>query len=138
MPQSALAGISAVMEDLRSADKNRQNHAFQSLSEMTSEPVDCAYDVRDELLRLIAKGDNRQRSIAGQILSNLAKSDPEERILKNTAALLALTKDERFVTARHCLLSLWKIAVVGDRQRKTITDDLAHRFKECAPEKTAR
>jgi DNA-binding transcriptional ArsR family regulator len=41
------------------------------------------------------------------------------------------------VTARHVLLSLWKIAVEGDRQRETITDGLAHRFRECATEKNS-
>jgi len=135
MPRTAIAEVSASMEDLRSKDKERQNQAFQSLSAMTNEPVDWAYEIWGELLRLIAEGDNRQRSIAGQLLSNLAKSDPESRILKDTAALLALTKDERFVTARHCLVSLWKIAIVGDRQRKTVVEGLAWRFKECASEK---
>ena len=134
MSKSAIAAVSASMEDLRSKDKERQNQAFQSLSAITNEPVDWAYDIWDELLRLISKGDNRQRSIAGQLLCNLAKSDPEARILKDTAALLALTKDERFVTARHCLLSLWKIAIVGDRQRKTVVEGLVRRFKECASE----
>lgn len=135
MPRTAIAEVSASMEDLRSKDKERQNQAFQSLSAMTNEPVDWAYEIWDDLLRLIAEGDNRQRSIAGQLLSNLAKSDPESRILKDTAALLALTKDERFVTARHCLLSLWKIALVGDPQRKKVVEGLVRRFKECASEK---
>jgi hypothetical protein len=137
MPKSTLASPSALMDDLRSTDKDRQNHAFQSLSEMTKEPVDWAYDIWDELLRLISEGDNRQRSIAGQLLSNLVKSDRRERILEDAGALLALANDERFVTARHVLLSLWKIAVEGDRQRETITDGLAHRFRECATEKNS-
>jgi hypothetical protein len=135
MPTSALEQLDATMDDLRSKDKARQDRAFTLLSEATQHPVSWAYDVWDELLRLIAQGDNRQRSIAGQLLCNLAKCDPKARILKDAAALFALTKDERFVTARHCLLSLWKIAVVGDRQRKAIVDGLITRFKECASEK---
>jgi hypothetical protein len=135
MSKPAMEAVNARMDDLRSKDKERQNQAFQFLSAITMEPVDWAYEVWDELLRLIVDGDNRQRSIAGQLLSNLAKSDPKARILKDTAVLLALTKDERFVTARHCLLSLCKIAVVGDRQRKTVVNGLAERFKECASEK---
>jgi len=47
--------------------------------------------------------DNHVRAIAAQVLCNLARSDPENRILKDFDALLAVTKDERFVTARHCL-----------------------------------
>ena len=135
MPKSAGMEWSASMDGLRSDDKGRQDHAFESLSAMTEGRVDWAYEVWDELLRLIKEGDNRQRSIAGQVLCNLAKSDPKERMVKDTAALLALTRDERFVTARHCLLSLWKIAIVGARQRKAVVDGLVRRFKECAAEK---
>ena len=123
------------MDDLRSSDKDRQNRAFQSLSQATEEPVDWAYEVWDELLRTLADGDNRQRSIAAQVLCNLAKSDPQERILKDLGALLAVTKDERFVTARHCLQSLWKVAVAGKRQHHAVVKGLVQRFKECNDEK---
>ena len=135
MPKSVVMEWSASMDGLRSDDKASQDRAFESLSAMTEGRVDWAYEVWDELLRLIKEGDNRQRSIAGQVLCNLAKSDPKERMVKDTAALLALTRDERFVTARHCLLSLWKIAIVGARQRKAVVDGLVRRFKECAAEK---
>src|SRR6476660_2906327 len=135
MPSADLMNWRARMDDLKSKAKDSHDQAFLSLTEMTKEPVDWAYEVWDELLLVIVEGDNRQRSIAGQLLCNLAKSDPKERILKDSAALLALTKDERFVTARHCLLSLWKVAVVGARQRKAVVDGLARRFKECTAEK---
>jgi len=127
--------VAESMNDLKSSDKDRQNQAYQALLEMTDERVDWAYEVWDDLLRLTAKGDNRQRSIAGQLLSNLAKSDPEARIVRDAERLIAVTRDERFVTARHVLLSLWKIAVVGNRQRKAIVDGLVRRFKECTVEK---
>ena len=135
IPATAPAQLRDSMDHLRSPDKERQNRAFVSLSEATNEPVDWAYEVWDELLRVIAEGDNRQRSIAGQVLCNLAKSDPQARILKDINALLALTKDERFVTARHCLLSLWKVAISGERQRQAVVDGLVSRFTECAAEK---
>jgi hypothetical protein len=138
MAKAVVAGFSAPMDDLRTRDKERQNRAFQTLSSMTAEPVDWAYEVWDELLRLISEGDNRQRSIVGQLLCNLAKSDPKRRILKDTAVLIELTKDERFVTARHCLLSLWKIAIVGERQLKVIVDGLVQRFRECIAEKNCK
>lgn len=127
--------VRKAMGDLLSSDKERQNQAFQSLSGMTAVPVAWAYEVWDDLLRLAARGDNRQRAIAGQILCNLAQSDPEARIIEDIGLLFTLTKDERFVTARHCLLSLWKVAITGDRQHKKIVDGLVARFKECASEK---
>jgi hypothetical protein len=66
------------MNDLESSDKDRQNRAFESLSKATVAKVDWAYDVWDDLLRLTLDGDNRQRSIAAQILCNIAKSDGEK------------------------------------------------------------
>jgi hypothetical protein len=123
------------MADLRSPDPHRQNYAFQALLKATESPVDWAYEVWDDLLRTLVDGDNRQRSIAAQVLSNLAKSDSQQRMLKDLAALLKVTKDERFVTARHCLQALWKIGIVGEPQREALLKGLAARFKECAAEK---
>lgn len=125
----------AALDDLRSSDKDRQNHAFQSFLEGTKEPVSWAYDVWNDLLRTLTDGDNRQRSIAAQVLSSLAKSDPEERMVKDVRALLNVTKNERFVTARHCMQSLWKVGVAGERQREAVVKGLKQRFKECAAEK---
>jgi hypothetical protein len=50
-------------------------------------------------------------------------------------ALLRVTKDESFVTARHCLQSLWKIGIAGEQQCKVLLAGLEARFKECAAEK---
>jgi hypothetical protein len=132
---TAAANLDESMKDLKSPDKDRQDRGFQTLMEMTAERVDWAYDVWDDLLRLTARGDNRQRSIAGQLLSNLPKSDPEERVAGDAERLIAVTRDERFVTARHVLLALWKVAEVGERQRKAIVDGLVRRYKECKAEK---
>ena len=54
--------------------------------------------------------DNHNRAIAAQVLCNLAKSDPQYRMLKDFGALLAVIKDERFVTARHCMQAVKKYA----------------------------
>jgi hypothetical protein len=56
-------------------------------------------------------------------------------MLKDFDKLLAVTKDERFVTARHCLQSLWKVGVAGKKQLKTYMDGLEKRFRECIKEK---
>jgi hypothetical protein len=120
---------------LNSKDSERQNSAFQSLMNASSEPVDWAYDVWSDLIFLLKKGDNRQRAIASQVLSNLARSDPEHRMVEDLPALIAVTKDERFVTARHCMQSLWKVGVAGEAQREALVKGLKKRFKECASEK---
>ena len=135
MPQTPSFLYQQLLEDLRSREPNRQNQAFKGFLSATDRPVDWAYEIWEELLRTLTDGDNRQRAIASQVLSNLAKSDPKQRMLKDLPALLKVTKEKRFVTARHCLQSLWKIGVAGDPQRKALLKGLAARYKECASEK---
>lgn len=127
--------VSASLAGLKSKEAERQNAAFELLIGATKQPVPWAYEVWDPLLDLLKSGDNRQRAIAAQVLCSLAKSDPETRMSKDVDALLAVTKDERFVTARHCMQSLWKVGVAGESQRKALVSGLQKRFKECAPEK---
>jgi hypothetical protein len=127
--------IKAHMANIHSGDRDAQGHAYRSLLEATDGPVGWAYESWDELVRTLTHKDNHQRAIAAQVLCNLARSDPEERILKDFDALLAVTRDERFVTARHCLLSLWKVGAAGKKQQKRLVDGLAGRFAECIAEK---
>ncbi|MBK7319605.1 hypothetical protein [Candidatus Villigracilis affinis] len=68
-------------------------------------------------------------------MTHLAKSDPKGRIFKDYEKLLNVTKDERFVTARHCMQSLWNVGVVGKKHQKLYLDGMEKRFKECAAEK---
>lgn len=123
------------LDNLRSEDKDVQNAAFCAVLEATDQLVDWAYDVWDEMVATLRHKDNHQRAIAAQVLCNLAKSDPENRMLKDFDALLAVTKDERFVTARHCLQSLWKVGAAGEKQQQQVVDGLTGRFKECITEK---
>lgn len=127
--------IQTNLENLYSQDRELQNAAFFAILEATEKPVEWAYEVWDRLVESLSHKDNHVRAIAAQVLCNLAKSDPNKRMLKNFAALLAVTKDERFVTARHCLQSLWKVGVVGKTQQQIVVDGLAGRFNECSTEK---
>ena len=123
------------LNNLWTDDRDRQNKAYYYVLEATDKPVDWAYEVWDELLANLSHKDNHNRAIAAQVLCNLAKSDPKNRILKDFDKLLAVTEDERFVTARHCLQSLWKVGVAGNKQRKIYMEGLERRFKECINEK---
>jgi hypothetical protein len=125
----------ASLDGLQSKDKEYQNKAFLHLLDVTEKPVDWAYEVWDELVERLSHKDNRQRAISAQILCNLAKSDPQNRMLKDFDALLAVTKDERFVTARHCLQAIWKVGLAGEQQEQLVVEGLGTRFKECIPEK---
>ena len=123
------------VDNLWSGDRDLQNKAFFYILEATDKPVDWAYDVWDEMVGNLSHKDNHNRAIAAQVLCNLAKSDPKNRMLKDLDALLAVTKDERFVTARHCLQALWKIGIAGKKQQKILVEGLERRFKECITEK---
>ncbi len=120
---------------LHSKDANVRYAAFQELLTLAKSPVDWAYDVWDELKEMTRNGDNHQRTIAVQFLSELAQSDPKNKMLKDFDVLLAVTRDERTVTARHSLQALWKIGRVNKKYLQLVLGGYTLRFKECATEK---
>ena len=123
------------LNKLWSQDRELQGQAFQAMLKATDIPVDWAYEAWDELLQGLSHADNHDRAIAAQVLCNLVKSDPQKRMLQDFAALLAVTKDERFVTARHTMQSLWKVGVAGPEQREMYLKGMEQRFHECLSEK---
>lgn len=121
--------------NLRSEERELQNQAFFYLLEATEKPVDWAYEVWDQLVEGLSHKDNHVRAISAQILCSLAKSDPENRMRKDFSRLMEVTKDDRFVTARHCLQSIWRVGASSEKMRKTVVAALADRFKNCGNEK---
>lgn len=123
------------LNTLHSEDAQVQNKSYSTLMEMTEKPVDWAYEAWDELIAGLTDKDNHIRAIAAQLLANLAKSDPDGRIFKDFDKLLNVTRDERFVTARHCLQSIWKVGLAGRKQSQLVMNGLEKRFHESANEK---
>jgi hypothetical protein len=124
------------INNIDTTNRDAQNEAYYYLMKATAQAVPWAYEVWNDLVAMLRHPDNHQRAIAAQLLANLAAySDPDQRILRDFEALLAVTKDERFVTARHCLQSLWKIGRAGDVQRQLLTDGFERRFREGESEK---
>lgn len=124
-----------LLADLRSDERSRQDAAYSGLIEATQDPVPWSYEIWDDLVAMLSDRSNRRRAIASQVLCNLARSDPEERIVHDFDALLEVTRDERFVTARHCLQSLWKVGAAGPHQRELFLRGMETRFRECVEEK---
>lgn len=129
------AKTKTLFDHLWITERDKQNEAYYAMIAMTDEPVDWAYEVWDETLANLTHADNHNRAIAAQLLSGLAKSDPEKRMLKDFPALFAVAKDERFVTARHTLQSLWKVGVVSLAYRELLVEALAARFADCVDHK---
>jgi hypothetical protein len=127
--------IQTNFDALWSGDRELQNRAFGTILEITDRPVDWAYEVWGELVENLHHKDNHNRAIAAQVLCNLAKSDPSNRMQKDFDTLLVVTKDERFVTARHCMQALWKVGAAGKEQQVFLVDGLEGRYKECVTEK---
>ena len=125
------------IENLSNKDKEIQGSSFRYLIEQTRDQVNWAYDVWDDLLDLLKSDDNRARAIAGQLLSNLAKSDPEGRLKRDFEKLLEGTKDERFVTARHILQSLWKVGIVNKELQEVTVPGLKERYENCENHKNS-
>jgi hypothetical protein len=88
-----------------------------------------------EFVSLLAHENNHVRSIAGQMLSNLARSVDHDTALRDLPVVIAATRDPMFVTARHILQALWKYALDDAVLRERLLAELAHRFEDCGAEK---
>lgn len=130
--------IRGYFDHIYSTDRQLQTQAYFALMGATEKPVDWAYEAWDELLEGLTHKDNHVRAIAGQLLSNLGKSDPKGRMLKDFGKLLAVTKDEQFVTARHVMQNIWKAGLGGKRAQGLVVDGLEKRYKECSKEKNGK
>lgn len=116
-------------------NKQERYEAYQYILEATEHEVDWAYEVWDELLESLSHKDNHQRSRAAQYLSNLAGSDPDKRMIADFDKLWLVTRDEKFVTARHSLQSVWKVGMAGPEQREMVMRYMSDRFIDCTEEK---
>jgi hypothetical protein len=69
VPPTVSIPYKRLLEDLRSLDQLRQNHAFQALVEATDKPIDWAYEVWDDLLRTVFRyvADNNESQTVRRI-----------------------------------------------------------------------
>ena len=54
---------------------------------------------------------------------------------KDFPRLMEVTRDERFVTARHCLQSVWRVGASSKKMQEIVVEALADRFRNCGNEK---
>lgn len=127
--------IRAHLDNIHANDGQVQFKAYDYLTKETEKPVDWAYEAWDELVEGLTDKDNHVRAICGQLLCNLGKSDPKGRMFKDFDKLLNVTKDERFVTARHTMQNIWKVGLGGKNAQILVVKGLEKRFKECIKEK---
>lgn len=128
----------ALLADRESTDRDVAYQALVGLWEMTEKPVTWAYDVWDQLLSDLTHRDAHKRAFAAQLLTRLAISDPDGRMLNDFPKVAAVMKDEKTVTARHTLQSLWRVGLAGPKQKTMLLEALEKRFLECPQEKAGR
>lgn len=127
--------IRLYLEQLQSSDQNIRNEGYIGLAAAAEEIVDWTYECWGLLRSNLTHSDNHRRTIAVQLMSKLAKSDPEMRVMDDFPRLLAVTRDDRFVTARQSLQSLWQIGLAGPEQRRMLIEGLTLRYEDCIDEK---
>ena len=127
--------IQGLVKNLSGKSRTAQSNAYQELTQLTRSKVTWVYEVWDQLVELLSSKDNRARSIAAQLLCNLAKSDVEHRITNDFDKIMTVTKDEKFVTARHAMQALWKIGVINKSLENIVVSSLAARYKAATSEK---
>lgn len=122
---------------LASGDRAVQGASYALLNDAVAGKVGWADAAWNKLRPLLCHKDNRVRSIAGQILCSLASSASHRLVERSLDELMTVTRDERFVTARHVLLALWKVGVGNTDLRRKLLDRLSERFRLSAGERNS-
>jgi len=130
--------VRKLLTDRASGDGEVAYQAVCSLFAMAEEPVDWAYEAWDELLSELEDRAGHRRAFAAQMLARLAISDPDARMLEDFPRVAAVMKDDKTVTARHTLQTLWRVGLAGPEQKAMVLEALGVRFHECAGEKNGR
>ena len=123
-------GIGKFFSELSSKDDAKRYKALQAVLKAAEREVDWIYEVWDDLVARLGHENSYQRSIAAMVLCSLAKSDTDRRMRKALPALLKLTDDEKFVTARQCIQGIWKIGAADGELRKRVIDHLRERYDD--------
>ncbi len=118
-----------------SSDREAAYQAFNELMALADEPVSWGYEVWDRMVGDLSHKDGSKRSFAAQMLARLAVSDLAGRMLDDFAKVAAVMKDEKTVTARHALQSVWRIGLASPQYMALVLDALDARFRECRHEK---
>ena len=128
-------GVESLITDISSKEKNKQNYAYIELLAQCGNKVDWAQMYWGTLVEYLESNDNRLRSIACQLLCNLSQSVNGETIVRDFDKITALTYDERFVTLRHSLLSIYKIAFKNDEMFTKVIEYYKKRFMDAEEHK---
>ncbi|WDV46324.1 hypothetical protein PV797_01185 [Clostridiaceae bacterium M8S5] len=120
--------IKILVDELGSKDNKIRKNALDTLLGITNEKVKWIYEVWDIFVEKLDSSNSYQRSIGIFMLSNLVKSDYENRFFDVINKYLELMEDERFITARQTIQSSWKVAIAKKTLRNKIANYLLKMF----------
>jgi hypothetical protein len=126
--------VKEIYNNLSSTDDAIRLNALQTILELTDGKVYWVYEVWDDLIQRLDHENSYQRTIAILVVCNLAKNDTQHRLDRDVDRLLAHTKDDKFVTSRKFLQSIWKLAAASPQSREKVLDHLEKRYRACASE----
>lgn len=127
--------VATAITRLASGDRASQGESHQQLHQSVDGGIGWADEAWPQLVPLLKHKDNRVRSIAGQTLCELAPYASAAVVKRDLDKLVKATQDERFVTARHILLSMWRIGQADAQMRKLLLARLSDRSAATATEK---
>lgn len=127
--------INTLIEMLSLKDDTARYSAFQELLKITEEKVDWFEEYRIALTQKLTDENSYQRSIGLMLLCNLAKDEKKQEFNGILEKMMPLVNDEKFVTQRQYLQSIWKVAIVENKYRDQIVKQLKEEFKNCTTKK---
>ena len=127
--------INILMEMLSLKDDTARYSAFQELLTITDSPVPWFDQYRSLLMEKLSDENSYQRSIGLMLLCNLAKNDTHHEYRQILDLLMPLINDEKFITERQYLQSIWKVAIVNEEYSKRIVPQLEKEFYDCLSKK---
>ncbi|MFL2078509.1 hypothetical protein ACEN4K_08405 [Marinilactibacillus psychrotolerans] len=111
-------------------DWETRNKAVLLLIEAVNRKVDWAYEVWDKLVDDLSSSNMELRLRAGQLLSYLAISDSEQRILEIFPEIWDITYDLDYESSLDLFQSTWKIGLAGAEQKKYYFKPMKKDFKK--------
>lgn len=122
--------VNELIERLSVKDNKVRKEALDKVIELTEEEVNWIYEYWDILVKKLDSENSYQRTIGMFVLSNLAKSDSENRFEGILDKYLMMAEDEKFITSRQTLQTVWKVAVTKENCRARIIEYLTSTFTD--------
>lgn len=138
--------VTIAITSLKDGDRAKVGEAYDALQDAVlggqgclrtdiPQNINWAGTAWSEFVALLTHDNNHVRSIAGQMLSNMAQSVPPKTALHDLDKVAAATRDEMFVTARHILQAMWKYGLGTKEVRASLVATYADLFRNSEGEK---